>query len=445
MDKDKESKELEKLKKAKMRSYAVDDFKKYWTYEDEYKSKKERIVNRCFIAVYSLWHGRLLSRVFYLEEYMRHKKIERSLFEVQRQVAGFSEKISKRLYNGTMVGLKVWTGKGDRGWQITPIKSYMLYNLMDNWNGALITRFMQSNNPMRYIKQSVHKYCAYEYFPDREKEHNHMFLYLEKYEKHPQLEMLIKMGLSHLTYDLRYIRWSKKGLAMLGINKDELPYLRSGFNLQQYRKIRETCLKYKFNVKEANVLWNFYEKKHLIMGRKTELEFSSRMIRYLAKNDISIDFYEDTIRAKNELGLPDERKYLYPDNFVEMHDDLNKRLRLKKYKKIDEAIRKRAEELLKLFVEKDGILIKPLLSQEEFINEGKKLHHCVGGYAKDVAAGEKAIYSIRRVENPDEPLATLELRNKRIIQVRADHNSVPPEDIQMFVRKWEAQYKLCGY
>ena len=40
MDKELEKKELGLLMKAKLRPYTVDTFKKYWTHEDDYKSRK---------------------------------------------------------------------------------------------------------------------------------------------------------------------------------------------------------------------------------------------------------------------------------------------------------------------------------------------------------------------------------------------------------------------
>ena len=99
MDKKKEYQEMEKLKTAKLRSYTVDDFKQYWTYEDDYSYKRARVVNSLYIVVYSTWHKRLLARVFFLEEKMKYKKIIRKLVEVQRQVAGISVKLSRLIYN----------------------------------------------------------------------------------------------------------------------------------------------------------------------------------------------------------------------------------------------------------------------------------------------------------------------------------------------------------
>lgn len=448
MEKTKELKEIELLKKAKLRTYTLDTFRQYWTHEDDYKSKKARVVHATYIVVYSLWHKRLFARVFYLEEYMKYKKITRKLFEVQRQVAGMSQKISQRIYHSRSMGLKVWTGSCGYGWSLGNATSCQLYSINDGWNGEKVVGFEQYNDPMKYLKQSIHKYSGVEFLPSNHQEHNEMFEYLLKYEKHPQIEMLAKMGLSHVIKNLSGIRWSKHGVAMLGITKQELPYLQSGLTLQEYREIRDWCLKYKLSTSEAKFTYRFYQViNHSPYHSRLEVDitFSPRLIRYLCNKDVSIYDYVDMIEAKEELGLPNENKYLYPDDFMAMHDFLNKRVRVKKSEELTKKIAERAKELMKLSVERNGILIKPLLTQDELIVEGKRLHHCVGGYADRVARGETAIYTIRRVDNPDNPLATLELRDKRVIQVRSDYNRVPPEDVQTFVKQWEKQHRLEGY
>ena len=446
MKKDVEQKEIVALKEAKLRPYTIDTFKQYWTYEDDYESKKARVVNAAYIVVYSLWHKRLLARVFYLEEYMKYKKISRKLFEVQRQVAGMSEKISRRLYNGTGVGIKVWTGVDDYGWKTSAATNYQLFGIYNNWSCKTIIHFIAYNDPIKYLLKSVHKYSAYELLPSEKKEHNYMFEYLLKYEKHPQIEMLTKMGLSHIVDNLTGIRWSKKGVAMLGITKKELHYLKSGINLLPYRAIREWCLKYNFTVEECEKAYEFYQsKKSENQYTRIEFEFSSRMIRYLAKNKISISDYNDLVKAKTELGLPDEKRYLYPDDFQKMHDELHDRLKIKKTEELTRKIKKREKELRKFEIKKNGLMIVALLSQNELIDEGKKMHHCVGSYADRVAEGKSAIYSIRKTDKPDDPIATLELNGKQVVQVRADHNEIPPEYVIDFVKKWEKQYKFTGY
>lgn len=430
-----EKKEIEKLKKAKLREYTVDNFKKYWTHDNDYKSKKMRKVNEKLVIVYSLWHKRLLARIFYFEEFFENKKLFRDVFEIQRQVAGFENKLSKRVYY--MCGLRVWTGDDYLGWQIVNSRSYQFNSSYYGYSAIDSSNFAKYNDPYKYLNKSVHKYCAYEYFPEKEKCHNHMFDYLIKYEKHPELEMLLKMGLSNLTYDLTPIRWSKKGIDMLGVTKQELHYLKS-IKLRNYRKIRTECLKNKFTVKEAKVL-------EVFIKNKTNLDYTPRLIRYLAKNDINIGIYEDYIRMMEQLGLPKENRYLYPKEFSEMHDNLSERIELNKSQALAEKMLEMTKNADKLCISDQEYKIVLLNKPIDLIKEGKFMHHCVGSYAKRVADGECIIYSVRKNEDPYKPLATIEVRGKKVNQVRAEHNNIPDENISNFVRKWEHKFRLSGW
>ena len=440
MDKKKEYKEMEKLKNAKLRSYTVDDFKQYWTYEDDYSYKRARVVNSLYIVVYSSWHKRLLARVFFLEEKMKYKKIIRKLVEVQRQVAGISVKLSRLIYNSTFYGLKVYPGDyPDKEWKIVRANNTQLYRLYDTWNGREIVGFEKYNDPVKFLKKSIHKYSAFEYLPEEKQEHNYMFEYLLKYEKHPQIEMLAKIGLYQIIDNLSGVRWSKKGPAMLGITKPEIEYLKEiGFNLTDYRKIREECLKYHFTPKEAKLLYQLKE-------REIPTVNVARTVRYIADRNIDCSLYDDLMQMKNELGLPDERKYLYPDDFHKTHDELAKRIKIKKSLEVKKKIEQRKKEAESYKISKNGLMIIPLLGPEELIDEGKALKHCVGGYASRVADGKCLIFSVRKSDEASKRLATIELRGKKVIQVRAYKNREPTMEVSNFVRNWEKHFHLEGY
>lgn len=439
METKKEFKLIEQLKNANLKTYTVDSFKKYWTYEDDYQEKKARVVNATYISVYSIYKNRLLARVFYLEERMKYKKITRKLFEVQRQIAGVSIKISRLIYNCTFYGLKVYTHENaDDRWIIGNALRTQLFALYDNWSGMTVVGFEQFNNPLQFLKKSMHKYSGFEFLPIEKQEHNYMFEYLLKYEKHPQIEMLAKLGLSHIVDNLTGIRWSKRGPSMLGITKEEISYLKE-MNLLEYRSIREECIKYKFSVKEAKVLLEFNKMKN------DKLTFSARVIRYLSDNGINVLDYCDHMRLKEELNLPDENKYLYPDNFQKAHENLSKQLKIKESEELRLKMEKRRNELEKLSINKNGYIIFPLLSPDELYDEGKNMQHCVGSYTDRVAKGLCAIFSVRKSEDISKPLATIELRGKKVIQVRAKKNRQPSDDIANFVRSWERQFKLSGW
>lgn len=447
MNRELEKKELALLMEAKLHPYTVDTFKRYWTHEDDYKSKAARPVNRIYIAVYSIWHKRLLARVFYLEEYMRYKKINRQLFEVQRQMAGISEKISRRIYSSMSEGFRVWTGKDDKGWKLNNATSFCLYRVINNWTGNVDIKFRQYNDPIPYLKKSVQKYSAFEYLPATSMEHNYMFEYLLKYEKHPQIEMLAKLKLYDIIDNLTGIRWSKKGVAMLGITKQELPYLQAGMTLKEYRSIRDMCKRYKFTPTEAKTVLRYleYERKYKrYKSSEPLIPFESRLIRYVSVQDIEFIEYKDHLNMIEKLGLAREQKYLYPDDFRTAHEELANRIEFENQKALRERAERHRAEAESLIMKKDGYVIKPLLLPEELREEGKRMHHCVGSYAEKVATGECLIFSVRK-EDVEQPLATIEIQEKKVKQVRAAHNNEPPEDVSMFVRKWEKQFRLTGW
>lgn len=72
----------------------------------------------------------------------------------------------------------------------------------------------------------------------------------------------------------------------------------------------------------------------------------------------------------------------------------------------------------------------------DLVDEGKALHHCVGGYIDSVAEGKCLIVFVRRVEEPKKPYVTVEVRDGKIAQIHGDHNSKPTEEVQKFVDLW---------
>lgn len=72
----------------------------------------------------------------------------------------------------------------------------------------------------------------------------------------------------------------------------------------------------------------------------------------------------------------------------------------------------------------------------DLVDEGKALHHCVGGYIDNVAEGRCLIVFVRRVEEPKKPYVTVEVRDGKIAQIHGDHNSKPTEEVQKFIDLW---------
>ena len=83
-----------------------------------------------------------------------------------------------------------------------------------------------------------------------------------------------------------------------------------------------------------------------------------------------------------------------------------------------------------------GLLIRPAVNREELIKESSLMHHCVKMYDERVAKQETEIFFVRRIDNKNKPLVTLELEGNKIIQCRAKFNACPGKDVQKFVDSW---------
>ena len=77
-------------------------------------------------------------------------------------------------------------------------------------------------------------------------------------------------------------------------------------------------------------------------------------------------------------------------------------------------------------------------TEEELIEEGTVLDHCVGTYGATVARGDSCIFFIRRADAPDKPWYTLqvELKTVKELQNHGLRNCAPTKEVQEFVDRW---------
>ena len=437
MKEDQEEKIIEELKTHKFRDYDENSFRRFMLKDDQWpKSKKRRAVSSMFITVFSSFRKRLLARTFYLEEGYASRKRYCFITEVKRQLAGCSKIVTKRFYAG--MGIKVWKYEDDIGWQVHSYKSFAIesYEQYGGWYSKGNYEHYAYNDYKAILKKSVHKYSAYELVKSREYQGiEGMFKYLMKYEKDNDIEMLVKMGLEHCINDMRYIKRSKKGIAKLGITKPELKYLRAGITIADYRKVRDIALNQKLDEAECMKAIEFVKR-----GKRP----GKRLLQYVTDKDVSVYDYIDYITNAEALGYPKRNAVLYPEDFNKAHDDILKEVETRKSREINEKIEAYAKDLEKLRFEEHGLLIRVASSLQELIDESAKLDHCVRMYDRRVAERSTAIFMIRKTENENEPYATLELCEKRIIQCRAYRNHVPEKEVIDFVNDWAQKNRFIS-
>ena len=89
-----------------------------------------------------------------------------------------------------------------------------------------------------------------------------------------------------------------------------------------------------------------------------------------------------------------------------------------------------------------GLTVIPPKSAAEIVEEGQKLHHCVGGYVSRVAKKECTILFLRREEQLEEPYYTMELRDGEVKQLRGDDNCDPTPDVAAYLALWKQEKLL---
>ena len=70
----------------------------------------------------------------------------------------------------------------------------------------------------------------------------------------------------------------------------------------------------------------------------------------------------------------------------------------------------------------DGYIIRVPESGEEILDEGRKLQHCVGGYADRHMSGATTILFMRKAKKPDVPWLTIEMDGNKMRQIHGFKN-----------------------
>lgn len=298
--------------------------------------------------------------------------------------------------------------------------------------------------------------------------------YLQLWAKDPQIENLVRSGLSPFVRKLidkatqitgyynsgrafliaeaekHFDRKKVKPHEMLGLEKEELP-LANKWTIERldfYKQIFKTA-KIRLTEEQLEEVESLGrgEFEKMLEEAKEELGYDAPIIRtlnYLKKQRrahgsvITAHYVLDYWSMTKEIqgGLPPE--LLFPKNLKQAHDQAVLRKKEKVDKETNERIAEYAKELAWLTFEDEetGLFIRAAGSQEELIKEGKYLSHCVGGYAASVSRRGTAILFIRKISDPETPFFTLEYRGGVVVQNRGKKNCDRTETVVAFEAKW---------
>jgi hypothetical protein len=298
--------------------------------------------------------------------------------------------------------------------------------------------------------------------------------YLKTWLKYPNVENLVRCGCGSIlasvfeaaegytssyyntTFDVKKVNnylalENAKPHEILGITKQELPLVkavsyRSFLFYKEYKQKAGERL-------DGNVLnlvekWGIENVRDIAFNKKNGVRIHLlRTLNYLERQQalpiekkglIGIRYLTDYWDSLYKVygSMPPE--LMYPKNLIDAHDEMILKVKEKEDAVITKKIAERVSELVEYCYQDDeiGLLIRPAASQAELIKEGKLLHHCVAGYAKDHGDGKTSIFFIRKIEAPNIPYYTLELKNGKVLQNRGMKNCERTDEVRAFEKKW---------
>lgn len=281
--------------------------------------------------------------------------------------------------------------------------------------------------------------------------------YLCEFAAHPNIEYLIKSGFGYIIASklscgticgIRVNYRSNDVKKMLKLNKTEMDLLknRDCETLSAYYALRklepsmdentrfQSICRYKYNI---DVIISIMNKTKLSL--KKVLNYADKHGRH-GLYDWN-DYLDQCIKLEYDMT---DTLITKPKNLHEAHERLTKIIKIEADKLAQQEFEKRNKKLAKMeyIDEERGLQIIIPKSVQEIIDEGKRLDHCVGGYADRHAKGKLTILFLRTADKPDVPYYTMEVSNEgRIVQCQGyknnGANNPKPQDIIDFEKEYQ--------
>lgn len=319
------------------------------------------------------------------------------------------------------------------------------------------------------VKDTVFQYSRY----NSRYRSTSIIKYLNRFCKYPWIEQLEKMNFHQLVETLvqgttmfNSINYKGKDIfKKLRLNRAEIKEL-NDTKMKDGSSLKEVLTPRALRMYQLNKKYGFKPSLHEVyrfseMTRYTYLEIEkmisyvdiNKMLKYSEKqyhmSESNYNFkasvitkWIDYIENCKKLNWSIINKsILYPKDLVKAHNHTTSLINAEKNKEIDKKIKKRLPGLKKKYFFKDkDFFIRPAESSEDLINEGGTLNHCVAvHYMKPYANKETDILMIRRIDNPTQPLVTVEVKEGRVKQAYGKNDTIPKKDVQKFIEKFKTE------
>lgn len=237
----------------------------------------------------------------------------------------------------------------------------------------------------------------------------------------PSTELLAKMGLYKLAVCSGDFNKGKSFKERFGVDK-------SYYELM-YKKP---------NIENIKVLSKFYisdlEKVKKYVSIEKFAEYAKN------KRNFDIQMYIDYLGFLEKLKMNlKNKKYLFPKNLKEKHDEYSRQILIKNNAKINRAINRRYKQLKQNTYSNKKYIVMPAESFISLEDESTQQNHCVRNYAEKYAKGKCDIYFMREASTPNKSLVTIEVKERKIVQSRTKNNGNPNNNQIRFLNNWEKE------
>lgn len=353
--------------------------------------------------------------------------------------------------------------KGNR-----PVFSRWQNNFNAENSGYLYDRNLDltlENTPWRYSQ--LKNYCkAYKtpfYVTD----------YLKRYLEHPVLEYMVKLGLYRLAADLVNTRYyynmiyqaiNEKGkniYQVLGLNKSYLTLLQKINPGSRQLILIKKFLKNHIHLDVNLFNWSTRHGVGRLENLTVPLQYMTahKLVRYADEQfeqfrkkswsaqtgyqdmETLLNNYRDYICMCEALEYDLSNSFvLFPADLPKAHDKVNDLSDKEQAEAYEKQIQRMYEQLSSHYTfTKSGYVIVLPRTVKEIIEEGHKLHHCVGTYVKRIVKRQCMVLFVRKISEPDKPLCTVEVNGAEIVQKSMFGHRAPTPQIEMFLEEWEQE------
>lgn len=334
----------------------------------------------------------------------------------------------------------VWSG-GDRGYvpRLVPQKTMTEpFTECDSWMCRRVGYY--AVHGVDQISASPLKYCAAELFfklngDDTSENTMGLLTYLGLWTRYPRVEQLAKAGCERIISDAirgnmngRALNWRAKTMpAFFGVDKPTAKRLLAGGIGQRELEALELVRHGDVTLEEALTICGRIggrrERERCGAALREAGESVLALARYLEKRHENARLWLDYIDAAKKLRYDLARRdVVFPRDLRGAHDAAVAAVQYEEDAAARKAYEKRYRKLVKKYsFSAMGLCVTVPEDDRQIINEGKTLHHCVGGYAERHMSGAATILFLRKEKTPHRSYITIEMCGERGNDIRQIH------------------------